>query len=106
MLLRDKDRELIVSLAKETLKHPSSLWAYGSRVTGEAHDTSDLDLVIVSKDGQKIDIDEFIDFKEALQNSNIPILTQVFDWHRLPESFHKNILVNYEEIFDIEEKRA
>ena len=101
MLLREKDRELIVSLAQKTLKHPSSVWAYGSRVSGEAHDASDLDLVIVSKDGQKVDIVEFINFKEALQDSNIPILTQVLDWNRIPESFHKNILGNYEEIFDV-----
>jgi len=71
MLIREKDKEQIVLLAHKTLKSPSRLWAYGSRVTGEAHEMSDLDLVIISKDGQKVNIAEFIDFKEALQNSNI-----------------------------------
>jgi len=101
MLIREKDRECIVSLAQKTLKHPSRLWAYGSRVSGEAHETSDLDLVIVSNDGKKIDIDEFLTFKEELQNSNIPILIQVLDWNRIPESFHANILANYEEMIDV-----
>ena len=101
MLIREKDRELIVSLAQKTLNHPSRVWAYGSCVSGEAHDTSDLDLVIVSNDGKKVDIGEFINFKEALQNSNIPILMQVLDWNRIPESFHANILANYEEMVDI-----
>ncbi|HIO95837.1 MAG TPA: nucleotidyltransferase domain-containing protein [Campylobacterales bacterium] len=77
------------------------LWAYGSRVNGEAHDTSDLDLVIISKDGQKVDINELISFKEHLQDSNIPILTQVIDWNRVPKNFHENILANYEEIVRI-----
>ncbi|MEA1955304.1 MAG: nucleotidyltransferase domain-containing protein [Campylobacterota bacterium] len=98
MLLRDDDKKEIISLAKKILKQPCKLWAYGSRVNGEAHDTSDLDMVLISKDGSKIDIGNFIAFKEALQNSNIPILTQVLDWHRIPDSFHKNILDNYEEM--------
>ncbi len=102
MIIRPQDRELVISIAKETLKSPSILWAYGSRVNGEAHETSDLDLVIVSKNGKKIDIEEFINFKEALQNSNIPILTQVLDWNRIPKSFHTNILNAYEEMFRID----
>lgn len=101
MLIREKDKKQIIYLAQKTLKQPSKVWAYGSRVSGEAHDMSDLDLVMVSKDGEKADIGEFLNFKEALQNSNIPILIQVLDWNRIPESFHKNILANYEEIADV-----
>ena len=101
MLIREQDKERVISLAKQILKTPSLLWAYGSRVNGNAHDTSDLDLVIVPKDSQKLNIDELINFKEALQNSNIPILIQVLDWNRIPESFHRNILANYEEMVQI-----
>lgn len=101
MLIREKDKKQIIYLAQKTLKQPSKVWAYGSRVSGEAHDMSDLDLVMVSKDGEKVDIGEFLNFKEALQNSNIPILIQVLDWNRIPESFHENILANYEEIADV-----
>ena len=98
MLIRPQDREKIIALAQQTLHQPLKLWAYGSRVTGEAHDTSDLDLVLVSKDGKKVDMSEFIAFKEALQDSTIPILIQLLDYNRIPESFHKNILENYEEM--------
>lgn len=98
MLIRPQDKEQIISLAMKTLKQPCKLWAYGSRVTGEAHDTSDLDMVIISQDSSKINIRDLHNFTEALQNSNIPILTQVLDWKRIPESFHQNILANYEEI--------
>ena len=38
---------------------------------------------------------ELTDFELAVAESNIPIL-QIFDWARIPESFHKNILNNYE----------
>jgi len=101
MIIRLQDKEKIISIAKKTLKQPCKIWAYGSRVNGKAHDTSDLDMVIISEDGSKININDFVDFKEALQNSNIPILTQVLDWNRIPESFQKNILENYEEMVTI-----
>jgi len=98
MLLRDKDREAIISISKEIFKNPITIWAYGSRVNGNAHDMSDLDLVLISKDASKINISEYVDFKESLVDSNIPILIQVLDWNRIPEYFHKNILRNYKEL--------
>jgi len=101
MFIRSQDKEIIIALAIKTLKQPCKLWAYGSRVSGEAHDTSDLDMVIISQDGSKIAIGDFVNFIEELQNSNIPILTQILDWQRIPESFHKNILDNYEEMLRI-----
>ena len=72
------------------------IWAYGSRVDGTAHETSDLDLVLRSKDLKPIPTMELTDFELAVAESNIPILVQIFDWARIPESFHKNILNNYE----------
>jgi predicted nucleotidyltransferase len=101
MIIREKDKKEIIALATKTLKQPAKIWAFGSRINGDAHDTSDLDLVIITRDNQKIDIDDLINFKEHLTNSNIPILTQVLDWYRIPVSFHKNILDNYEEIVRI-----
>ena len=85
----------------KSLNSPCRLIAFGSRVNGEAHSTSDLDLVIKSKDKKPIDIDEFIRFKKALRDSNIPILIQLIDWYRVPKSFHKNILENCEEVVEI-----
>jgi len=100
MLLREKDKAEIISLAKKTFTTALNIWAYGSRVTGEAHDTSDLDLVILTKNEQPIDIEQFIRFKERLVNSNIPLLIQVMDWNRMPISFRDNILSNYVELME------
>jgi len=105
MKLREQDRVRIESIAQEILKIPLEIWAYGSRVNGDAHDMSDLDLVIVTESKNRVAIDEFTDFKDALQKSNIPILIQVMDWNRIPESFHKNILNNYEVLLKIKEKK-
>lgn len=97
MKIREKDRLAIIDLAKKTIKQPNKILAYGSRVNGDAHDMSDLDLVILSNNQEKIDIDDLMEFKEKLRESNIPIIVQVLDWYRIPKSFHENILAGYEE---------
>lgn len=94
MILRTKDHNRIVALFRSFIHQPSKLLAFGSRVSGEAHDTSDLDLVIISKESNGIDGRELMAFQEALQKSNIPILVQLFDWHRIPDSFHQNIMAD------------
>lgn len=101
MIIRQKDKDLIITLGKENLKQELKILAYGSRVNGEAHDTSDLDLVLISKNKEKININDFVNFIEALKDSNIPIFVQVLDWNRIPETFHKNILANNEELLRI-----
>jgi predicted nucleotidyltransferase len=101
MIIREKDRETLIDITSKSLKSPSLLMAFGSRVNGEAHDRSDLDLVIKSKDNKPIDRDEFMNLKKNLRESNIPIVIQLIDWYRVPIGFHKNILEKYEEVLDI-----
>jgi len=98
MILRQIDKENILKIANEIFDDSVKILAYGSRVNGEAHDMSDLDLAIVSKDNKKLDIYKLEEFKEKLRDSNIPILIQVIDWYRVPKSFHKNILQNHKEL--------
>jgi predicted nucleotidyltransferase len=98
MLLRDKDRQTLLAIFASA-KTPIEIWAHGSRVSGEAHDGSDLDLVLRTKDLQKMPIDEFLELKEKIQESNIPILVELFDWCRLPEAFHPNIEAKHEVLF-------
>ena len=101
MIIREKDRLALEQLAKETIKTTCKIFAFGSRVDGTAHDTSDLDLVIRTVGDKKLAFDEFMAFKDAVQNSNIPILVQIFDWGRVPESFKCSILDNNEVLVEI-----
>ncbi len=101
MIIREKDKKEIISLAIKNFNQELKILAYGSRVSGESHDTSNLNLVIVSKNEEKLNINEFSNFKEALENSNIPILIEVLDWNIIPETFHKYILANNEELMRI-----
>ena len=66
------------------------VWAYGSRVNGESHEGSDLDLVLRSPTLEPLD-GGFYDLREAIEKSNIPILIQAHDWASLPETFHREI---------------
>lgn len=70
-------------------------WAYGSRVNGDAHEASDLDLVLRSPDLSPIPLEHLDAFLQALRESNIPILIEARDWARLPDAFHQEILKNY-----------
>ncbi len=67
------------------------VWAYGSRVNGQSHGGSDLDLVLRGPRLAEINTSRLADFIEALQDSTIPFLVEARDWARLPESFHCEI---------------
>lgn len=69
----------------------AEVWAYGSRVTGRAHETSDLDLVLRSPTDPQQEVAGYLALKEALQASALPIRVDVQSWWRLPESFQREI---------------
>lgn len=94
LMMRDKDKRQLMQLLARYLPKVSA-WAYGSRVSGDAHDASDLDIVLRSADLSPIPIAELEDFLDALRDSTIPILVEARDWARLPESFHQEILKAY-----------
>ncbi len=105
MLLKTKYKQILLDIFSE-VSIPIEVWAYGSRVKGTAHDGSDLDLVIVTPDRKKLPVDVLMDLKEKIRESNIPILVELFDWARLPESFHKNINSCHEILFSVSYNRA
>ena len=93
--LRPEDRQSIRALIRQYYPDVTIL-AYGSRVKGENHDTSDLDLALRSVDGQALPLSTFSRLVEAMRESTIPIIVEIRDWARLPESFQKEIEKQYE----------
>lgn len=73
----------------------AEVWAYGSRVTGSAHEGSDLDVVLRNPDDLALTTDGWFDLKEALQQSRLPMLVDVHDWCYLPASFQEEITQDY-----------
>ncbi len=92
--LSPRHRAQLEALLREHLPDVE-VWAYGSRITGESHDGSDLDLVLRAPDLQKIPIGRLSDLWEALRESTIPFLVEARDWARLPEGFHGEIERDY-----------
>lgn len=98
MLIREKDRLALIEIFS-TCSLPIEVWAYGSRVDGSAHSGSDLDLVVRTADLTPMPLDSLVDLIDKIKNSNIPILVELRDWARLPETFKTNILEQYEVLF-------
>lgn len=73
----------------------AEVWAYGSRVTGNAHQGSDLDIVLRNTANLELTQSDWCDLQEALQQSTLPILVDVHDWALLPKSFYPNIERDY-----------
>jgi uncharacterized protein len=98
MLLKSKYKQILLDIFSG-LTIPVEVWAYGSRVNGSAHEGSDLDLVIITPTREKVPVDILMELKDKIRDSNIPILVELFDWARLPESFHLNIESCHEVLF-------
>lgn len=94
LFLKPQYRAEIIKLLQAHLPQVTA-WAYGSRVNGRAHDSSDLDLVLRSTNLAQIPTAQIQAFRDALQESNIPILVEARDWATLPQSFQTEILRQY-----------
>ena len=97
LLLRDQDRQRLVALMALHLPGITGR-VYGSRVTGLAHDASDLDLALMAPDAQPIPFEQLEEFRQAVNDSFLPILVDARDWARLPSSFHTEIEKAYVEL--------
>ena len=103
--VQSRHREQIERLLREHLP-AVEVWAYGSRVNGQSHAGSDLDLVLRSPGLVEIDSSQLAEFNEAVQESTIPFLIEARDWARLPESFHREIEREYVVLVEKEEQRV
>ena len=93
--VRPEDREALLALLTQFLPD-EEVWAYGSRVNGISHDTSDLDLVVRHPaDLRQPQGPALNALKEALSESNLPLLVDLHDWATLPPLFWENIAEGY-----------
>lgn len=88
--LPQKYLEQIKALLHAHVPH-ADVWAYGSRVTGDSHAASDLDLVLRNPQNPLEETGALYDLKEAFIESNLPIRVDIMDWARIPASFHREI---------------
>ncbi|EKD27868.1 MAG: DNA polymerase beta subunit [uncultured bacterium] len=70
------------------------IWAFGSRVTGNMKEYSDLDLAIISKDS--IPSKTLALIRYELSESNLPFKVDILEWNSLSENFRAIIEENHE----------
>ena len=75
----------------------AEIWAYGSRVNGDAHEGRDLDMVVKNFHSNTAKLSEL---RELITNSNIPFLTDINEFDKLPKYFQDEILKKYVVIFN------
>ncbi len=82
--------ELIIVLdILDQLVPDCMVWAFGSRVSGNARPYSDLDLVIVAK--EPLSLAQNADLAEAFDESDLPFKVDIVDWARADETFKQII---------------
>ena len=69
-----------------------TVWAFGSRVTGNAKPYSDLDLVILTE--QPLSLSTMAIIQEAFDESNLPIRVDIVDWASASDLFQQRIRKN------------
>ena len=76
----------------------AEIWAYVSRLNGDAHSGSDLDLVVRNFNSDGVYLFEL---KEILSDSDIPFIVDINEYQYLPKSFQEEIEKDYEIIYPI-----
>lgn len=94
-LFLDPEIKKDVCALLRTFVPAAQVWAYGSRISGKAHEGSDLDLVLRNPSALDKPCSEIARLRTAFRESDIPILVDVHDWALLPEAFQKEIASHY-----------
>lgn len=94
LILQPQHLSMLRELLAEHVPNYEAL-AYGSRVSGGAHDCSDLDLAIRNPLQHKQPNPHITKLQQAIQDSNLPILVDIHDWALLPQDFQRNIEADY-----------
>ncbi|MDT8440812.1 MAG: nucleotidyltransferase domain-containing protein [Desulfuromonadales bacterium] len=90
LMLAPRHRQMPLDLLRRQL--PTAVaWAYGSRVNGDGHEASDLDLVVRNPTDLLSETEGLDELRDALVESSLPIRVDLIDWARIPEAFRREI---------------
>jgi len=84
-----KDLQIILRILERYLSDEDKVFAFGSRVKGQARKNSDFDLVIDAN--KTIPLVKLWKIKDEFEESDIPFRIDISDWHTLSDSF-KNFI--------------
>jgi len=96
--LSEEELHEVLSILKQYVPE-CEVWAYGSRVKGLSHATSDLDLVVLHTHAPTSIVCQLTKLRQAFQESTLPIFIDVMDWTRLPEDFRQEIQTKHIKLY-------
>lgn len=85
-----KHLTVVLDALRRTVPH-AEVWAYGSRAEHTTHEASHLNLVIRNTGQLDVPQQNLHRLRDALAESPIPILVEVFDWARIPDDIRREI---------------
>lgn len=88
LLISDHEWQQVNSILQRFLPE-NEVWAFGSRVNGNAKPYSDLDLAIISQ--QPIPLPLLAEVAEAFSESDLPWKVDLVDWATTSERFRQVI---------------
>ena len=69
-----------------------TVWAFGSRVVGNAREYSDLDLALITE--EPISLGVMADLVASFEESNLPFKVDLIDWACTSDNFRNIIMAN------------
>lgn len=83
----------IVKLILQTHIPNLEVWAFGSRVKGNAKPYSDLDLAVITR--EPLSLQTHADLVDAFSESDLPWKVDIVDWALVAEPFKQVIMYQY-----------
>ena len=91
IIMTPRAYETLLNILRQYLPD-ATIWAYGSRVKGNARPSSDIDLVTFSDAKPRWKFGELID---ALEESDLPFRVNLLIWDEIPQSYRREIERHY-----------
>lgn len=92
ILLSESERRIVQSILQTHCKN-TKVFAFGSRVKGNAKPYSDLDLVI--KADNVLDLSDIACLKDEFCHSDLIFKVDICDWQSLDDDFKKALKMNW-----------
>ena len=90
--LQHNHKKIVQHILKKHVPN-ATVWVFGSRVKQTANNSSDLDLVIISK--SKIPLQVMGSLNFDFEESDLPFKVDVLDWQNISDDFKKVIKEEY-----------
>ncbi|MCF7521574.1 nucleotidyltransferase domain-containing protein [Neisseria sp. ZJ106] len=87
-----EDLQMVQNILRQYIPQ-RTVWAFGSRVVGNAKPYSDLDLAILGDN--PLSLQEHADLADAFSQSDLPWKVDLVDWHLISEEFRNIIRQKY-----------